>query len=794
MEPVQLKVNGVKIYEAFRKASQVDDVSDASTVRYLQYQKERFQLWARSLGLFQQGHASLDYRVRDVLVMKQPMSSMLQGLLENLEELASILLGQRPPFEEQRHNKSTKREDNETEEEDGNEGSDNSGSEPSSIGSSDTQPDSENSFGEAQYRLQLISEAIDSLYSLATKIRNPKNRPQRSLDQICKHVPPQHRAGYIQERENLETMVVAYVQRQQVLDLLEDSQQNTPQDELSQYCSEENWLIRRAGVANARRKLQFVYWREHTRRLGDPTLEPRENQAIREKNRNKGITLLAAGSGKDNDESVIQPASSVPRQSMATSATNISPGLLKPHDAISVISRQSRVSTVVGPTGDKVTWPPPPLHLAEGRKFFSCPYCFLLCPGSYLSSDSWRNHLIHDLQPYHCTYEACQDPNRLYGSRQEWIDHETQHTRVWHCQQHTKEFPTQPEYVEHLQQDHVEAKPEHFSAELLSSVVGPSTKLQRDCPFCPTGLGSLIEMQRHLAFHMERLALLALPRDQGDMDTERGSKPSEESHEAQQRGRTRSTREDFDGEENFTIDEDANEYASRKYQRKYQTTRTLPLTEGDMERLSLSTPTSGIDSSISLWLDDIKTSDSLDDTTSGDSGKLAESFISLWPNVVRTTSNFSEDERSDGHSCVSGDFDIKYPKSFHRLHIDRQVRRFLKKVRTAPRNTLLEPIRSPAYPPPAQPTILAPGGAELSQLPSAQGYVEYLGWIGPPGSTATGSGTSQPRTGREARPSVSNYHTQVLFIPYNSRKILERYLGEILGTNDFFIESISGFQ
>ncbi|KAI1131066.1 hypothetical protein F5Y10DRAFT_234182 [Nemania abortiva] len=593
MESVQLKADGVKIYEAFGKAHQVNNVSNAPTIRHLQFQQERFQLWAGSLGLFQQGHASLDYRVRDALLVKQTLSSMLKMLVENLEELISIILGERCPFEEQHYNNYKK------EDEGGDEESDGSDSGSSNLTNSDTQSDSVGSFHEAECRLGLLTEAIDSLYSLAVKIRNPKNRPQRSLDQMYKHMPSNERAIHIREREHLETTVVAYVQRQQLLELLEDSPGDTWQNILSQYCLEDNWLIRRAGVANARRRLQFAYWKQHAQRLGDPAVELRKNLATKEKHKNKNITLLAAGS---------RPMSSAPQQSIATSATQIPPGLLKPQDSISAISHHSRISIVFSPKGDKVTWPSPPYVTGESN-FFSCPHCLLLCPKSYLNSDSWRNHLIHDLQPYHCTYELCDDPNRLYGSRQEWIDHENQHTRVWHCQQHSREFETQPEYVEHLQQIHEDTKTEHFSAELLSSVVGPSIKPRRECPFCPIRFDSLIEMQKHLTFHLERLAVLALPRDEGDIDTDQGSNLSSQSHEALQRGRKKSVSEDFPDEDWFTtIDEDEDE--------GYHDTIFLNLTEDNLEKKSLLVAVSAPVSFLSLWLDGVNASSNSGDNNS----------------------------------------------------------------------------------------------------------------------------------------------------------------------------------
>ncbi|KAJ3578104.1 hypothetical protein NPX13_g2466 [Xylaria arbuscula] len=672
METAHLKTTGAKIYEAFGKANHVENVHYASAIQHLQFQKERFQLWARSLGLFQQGHVSLDYRVRDAFVIKQSIYSMLQMLLENLEELVSVILGHRSPFEDQRRNKS---QGNEVVNEHNNDETDYSDGDPSSSEGSSTLSDGGNPLNEGNYRLQLIHEAIDSLYCLATQIRNPKNRPQKTLDQMCRHIPSQERVGYIRDLEKLEIMIVAYVQRQQVLDLIDDSPREVQEDILSLYCLEDSWLMRRVGVANARRKLQFTYWKQHTQRLGDPTIEPREEFTMREKNKQKGVMPLTAHSMQDAGQSVTQPENSVPQQSMATSATHMPPGLLKPHDATSVISHQSRVSTMVSPKGDKIAWPHPPARLAGKSKFFSCPYCFLICPDAYLDPDPWRNHLVHDLQPYHCTYQYCQDPNRLYGSKQEWLDHESQHTRVWHCQNHVEEFETQPEYIEHLKQDHEDAKPEQFSAELLSSVVGPSVKLNRFCPFCPTGINSLIEMQRHLAFYMERLALLALPRNESDTDDDRASNASDESHEAQQRGRKRSIYEDFSDKGDFTIDRDSGPRIINNSGATNESHLTInwipPDPESELQHVT---------------------------STASEASRLS----------------LSEHE----------DIEMK-PESFNRLRLDERHLRFLEAVRLAP-DRPLQPIRSPAYP--LELGLLAP---ESMEPPEAQGYVEYLGRIPP---------------------------------------------------------------
>lgn len=168
--------------------------------------------------------------------------------------------------------------------------------------------------------------------------------------------------------------------------------------------------------------------------------------------------------------------------------------------------------------------------------------------------------------PYHCTYEACSDPNRLYGSYQEWLNHESLHTRVWHCQIHGSEFETQPKYIQHLQQDHPEASPEAFSPELVAAAVGPSSKPHRDCPLCPVSFSDLGHMHRHMRYHLEHLALFSLPADPtgggDDNDDNDGDAPegSGDSQQAVRGGRQASLDLDFlDSDKSSTASDTPNQ-------------------------------------------------------------------------------------------------------------------------------------------------------------------------------------------------------------------------------------------
>lgn len=78
-----------------------------------------------------------------------------------------------------------------------------------------------------------------------------------------------------------------------------------------------------------------------------------------------------------------------------------------------------------------------------------------------------RAHLIHDLRPYVCIDEMCMNSNQLYDCRSDWIQHMSS---------------------------------SHPNADNLS------------CPICLRSFGEPKSMYTHVALHLERMSLFALPR------------------------------------------------------------------------------------------------------------------------------------------------------------------------------------------------------------------------------------------------------------------------------------------
>jgi hypothetical protein len=75
---------GTAIFKGFAELDNTDSLDNAIKPGQLLTAAERFRLWAHSLGLHQSGHASLDYRVRDTVVLKDRFAELLIKLQEQI--------------------------------------------------------------------------------------------------------------------------------------------------------------------------------------------------------------------------------------------------------------------------------------------------------------------------------------------------------------------------------------------------------------------------------------------------------------------------------------------------------------------------------------------------------------------------------------------------------------------------------------------------------------------------------------------------------------------------------------
>ena len=124
-----------------------------------------------------------------------------------------------------------------------------------------------------------------------------------------------------------------------------------------------------------------------------------------------------------------------------------------------------------------------------------------------------RKHLFLDLEPYVCTFE-CELSNYTFANRREWYQHERQmHRSEYHCNHAGHEsFTDRREFGDHMKIHH-DINFDHSQAQgALGMFVRPNASQKGVCPLCGVEAKKL---ESHLARHLERLALFALPRDHG---------------------------------------------------------------------------------------------------------------------------------------------------------------------------------------------------------------------------------------------------------------------------------------
>lgn len=122
--------------------------------------------------------------------------------------------------------------------------------------------------------------------------------------------------------------------------------------------------------------------------------------------------------------------------------------------------------------------------------------------------------MFRDLRPYVCTFEDCQNAEKLYVTRHDWIYHELQiHRREYACAMCHKACSSRKDMSAHLE--------EHYDESILRIQLGVILDLcdrqadildnrKHTCLICREEL-SLSTLQEHLAAHMEDLSLFVLP-------------------------------------------------------------------------------------------------------------------------------------------------------------------------------------------------------------------------------------------------------------------------------------------
>ncbi|KAF5706134.1 wd40 repeat protein [Fusarium globosum] len=436
----------------------------------IEIQLGKFRVWCGNLGALQTGYSSLDYRLRESALMYENLLQLLQQLDIALGESTAVVSGERLPFDEE--------------------------SMPSDI-SEESDDDASNEYfptTELSMRVTSITDILNNLYRLSYKIRNSGVRSTFT------------RASLIQAVDNdtgIDLFDTLYeFDSRHLTELFITMRQGR-----SQGVESSDFLLQRLATLNVLRRKQFRYWERHARKLGVQILpmhrtNGRERPSASEVQEEEGLPQI--------QRLELPPPVAEQSHLSETNATPYDPALDDRTERETILSL---ASTALDADGKGIEVPKPPAEAMNGDSF-TCPYCWVVCPSKEGRRKSWKSHVIQDLRPYVCTYEACNSAKDVYQSRKAWVDHEEAvHRPSWRCRDHPDVLhATSASFQRHLLLEH----DRDLSGGQLEDFANVS-KLGRvddrdSCPICfeeqpfPKGLTN------HLANHLERIALFALPR------------------------------------------------------------------------------------------------------------------------------------------------------------------------------------------------------------------------------------------------------------------------------------------
>lgn len=171
------------------------------------------------------------------------------------------------------------------------------------------------------------------------------------------------------------------------------------------------------------------------------------------------------------------------------------------------------ISPATFPTG--VPMPPASYLPAE----FECGFCFKA--KKMWKPTDWTHHIYEDLRAYNCTWDGCRDADKMFRRRSDWVRHENafhRHLEWWTCDgpddcRHT--CYRRENFLAHLVREHKYPEPgnamlgQHPTWQKVRQSHQKTTAQPQDepCRFCGQRLSTWMQLQIHLAGHLERISL-----------------------------------------------------------------------------------------------------------------------------------------------------------------------------------------------------------------------------------------------------------------------------------------------
>lgn len=134
-------------------------------------------------------------------------------------------------------------------------------------------------------------------------------------------------------------------------------------------------------------------------------------------------------------------------------------------------------------------------------------------------------HIFSDLRPYICTFTRCQEELVQFDRRSDWADHEFKKHRVrkfWNCVGCSERLSAVEEWEDHLQKVHdIRFTGRNLqAARRLALIEEEQPAEQEECPLCCKVVNkSRRGFIAHVGHHMEQIALIVLPRDVDDTES-----------------------------------------------------------------------------------------------------------------------------------------------------------------------------------------------------------------------------------------------------------------------------------
>ncbi|KAK3075789.1 hypothetical protein LTR53_000614 [Teratosphaeriaceae sp. CCFEE 6253] len=289
-------------------------------------------------------------------------------------------------------------------------------------------------------------------------------------------------------------------------------------------CQAPGWLLNRLGQANTKRRQALLYCREHRDKIAGPPKQTRHFSGLLEPGHDAGLAQQALSEYTAEMKTQISHLSAV-----QTTASTLKPIESIPVDDGFDDSRSfSTVATSVAGTDSQYTLRVPRLEdLGSIGEHFQCPLCCTI--QRFNGQLSWRRHVFADIRPYICTFAEC--GMLLFDSKHAWTSHEMDHhRRHWICEVcNSHRSDDDNDFAVHLRTKHKG----QFTGSQIQILMRTSSRTTDfysalDCQFCewektlrplnthvPQNEAIRVtshHFMKHLATHLEQIALFALPR------------------------------------------------------------------------------------------------------------------------------------------------------------------------------------------------------------------------------------------------------------------------------------------